>query len=239
MIIYYFCFDLNLNINFNLIDFILSMADNKDLNTNNNISVGANATVNINNPKFSFSISDRSINTVAAALSSGAGATAGLKVVQYIGGTPASKLAVGLATMVAVQAGTAGLSKNLNSNNQSKNNVSKLVCNFISNENNNGNNVLNDYPLNLINDIDQLLYGSLLFLIIIFNIYLANSLLNINYIKYIPSNKFGKLLLIVLNRYINLLSKSKKLLLIFCYLMLFISIILAKVFIYIIINHFS
>jgi hypothetical protein len=199
LIIFFFCFNLTLfDINYNDINnFILNMVDKKD------IEVGTNSTVNVNNPKFSATIGDRGINNIAAALSSAGGATVGLKTAQYVGGTPTTKLAVGLATMGVVQASTSVMSKILNKNN-SNNTVNKFVANLVYPKNNNTDNVLDNYPLNLITDINLLLYSALLFLIVIFNIYLANYLSTINYNKYIPNNKLGKLLNILISRYINL-----------------------------------
>lgn len=70
-------------------------------------------------------VSEKSINTIAAALSSAGGATAGFKVAQYVGGPPSVKIMAGLGTMAIVQATTVITARVLNNNN---NNVSK---NFI------------------------------------------------------------------------------------------------------------
>ena len=234
--IFSFCFDLRLlDVNPDN-DFIMSMADkDKAIST----SIGTNSTVSVNNPKFGVTIGDRGINNIAAALSATGGATVGLKTAQYIGGTPATKLAVGLATMAVVQAGTSIMSKVLNNNYNNNNLTNKFIANYISNGNSNDNNILNNYPLNLISDIDLLLYGALLFLIVILNIKLANYVLRIDYNKYLPNNKLGKILNILINRYIGLWGKSYKYLLIFSYTMLFISIILSKICLYIITNYYS
>jgi hypothetical protein len=137
-------------------DIIKNMAVNSSSDVNNNI--GTNSTVNINNPKFKATIGDRGINNIAAALSSAGGATAGLKVAQHIGGTPSTKLAVGLATMTVVQAGTSIMSKILNNNTSvMSNTVNKLISNIAS-SNTNNENVINNYPLNLLEDVNLLLY---------------------------------------------------------------------------------
>ena len=53
------------------------------------ISVGTDATIDINNPNINTSVSKEGINSMAAALFSAGGATAGLKVAQYVSGSPA------------------------------------------------------------------------------------------------------------------------------------------------------
>jgi hypothetical protein len=74
----------------------------------------------------------------------------------------------------------------------------------MKNNNNISNNILNDYPLNLLEDVNLLLYAALLFLIVISNIYLANYLYKKEYKKYLPDNKIGNILDKIINRYITL-----------------------------------
>ena len=221
-----------------IFDISLSMADK---NNGVNASVGTNATVNINNPTFTGTISERGINNIAAALSSAGGATAGLKTAQYVGGTPTTKLAVGLGTMIVVQATTGIMAKVLNRNNGYDTNGkgSNLVHNLIDSANNHSNNILNDYPLNLLIEVNLLLYAAILFLFVFFNIYLANYLSKINYSKYIPRGKIGNVLNTVITRYITVWNKSKGFLLVLSWILLFVSIILAKLCIHIIINHYN
>ncbi len=78
---------------------------------NHTINVGSNATVNVNNPNLNASISKQGINSIAAALSSAGGATAGFKVAQHFAGSPGSKIVLAVATMAAVQASTVGMSR--------------------------------------------------------------------------------------------------------------------------------
>jgi hypothetical protein len=69
--------------------------------------------------------------------------------------------------MMVVQATTAVMSKILNQNKGSNivnGKSNNLVSHFISNDNNNSN-MLNDYPLNLLVEVD-LLYAALLFLFV-------------------------------------------------------------------------
>ena len=227
-------FDFNFT---DIFDISLNMANEGD---GFNANVGTNATVNINNPNINGKFSKEGINNIAAAISSAGGATAGLKTAQYIGGTPTTKLAVGLGTMIIVQATTAGMSKVLNSNKGNNNigNKSNHLVNYLV-SNNDKTNTLNDYPLNLLIEVNLLLYAAMLFLFVFFNIYLANLLTQIDYSKYLPKNNTGNLLNKLINRYINIWNKSKEFLLIFSWILLFISIVVSKLFIYIIINYYN
>ena len=112
-----------------------------------------------------------------------------------------------------------------------------LIC--LTSDNNNIVNNLNDYPLNLLFDINILLYGALLFLYIILNIYISKYILSLNYNKFIPNNNFGKILSFLLNRYLKIWSKVGNFLLIFSYIMLFIAIFVSKIALYIIINYYN
>lgn len=157
------------------------------------------ATVNINNGKLSVSL-DRKV----AAISSSAGAGAGIQVAKYVAGPPVVKIAAGVTTAAAVQLTTTLMSKVLDTNN----NVSKLVANLL--ETSHGNNVLNDYPLNLLVEINGLIICALVFLYIIFNIYITKYIISAkpNLVKYIPASiqnhKIGKYLDLLLNKYLNL-----------------------------------
>ena len=55
---------------------------------------------------------------------------------------------------------------------------------------------------------------ALLFLLVILNVFIAQYITKIDYNKYIPNNKIGKIFKLFINRYINLWSKSVQLLLI-------------------------
>ena len=96
------------------------------------------------------------------------------------------------------------MSKVLDTNN----NVSKLVANLL--ETSHGNNVLNDYPLNLLVEINGLIICALVFLYIIFNIYITKYIISAkpDLVKYIPASiqnhKIGKYLDLLLNKYLNL-----------------------------------
>ena len=229
-----------LDINFkDIFDISLNIADNSD---GVNANIGTNATVNINNPHISGKFSKEGINNIAAAISSAGGATAGLKTAQYVGGTPGTKLAIGLGTMMFVQFTTAGMSKVLNHNkgNNINGKGNNLVNNFINNSDNiDSSNILNDYPLNLLIEVNSLLYVAILFMFVFFNIYLSNYLIKINYSKYIPKNNIGNLLNIFINRYISIWNKSKEYLLIISWILLFMTILVTKFFIYTIINFYT
>lgn len=236
---YLFDFDF-LDMTFNLVDDNVT-GSNSGSAESVNANIGTNSTINVNNPKTSVSISDRGINNIAAAVSSAGGATVGLKVAKHVGGAPASKLAVGLGTMAVIQLGTGIMSKVLNNNQKGGKNVNNFISYFsIFNKDNitDINNILNDYPLNLLVDINNGFYAALLFLSVIFNIYLGRYLLNKNYSNYISNNYFGNILKKILDRYINIWTKTSKNLLIYCYCMLLFSIILCKVAFFIILNYY-
>jgi hypothetical protein len=66
------------------------------------------------------------------------------------------------------------------------------------------NNILKDYPLNLLFEINTLLYAALLFLFIILNIYIGKYISNLNYKKILPENKLGKILYFLINHYLRI-----------------------------------
>jgi translation initiation factor 2 alpha subunit (eIF-2alpha) len=65
------------------------------------LDISNNVTININTPIIN--LSGQGINNIAAALSSVEGTTVGLKVAQYYGGTPGTKIIIGLITILIVQ----------------------------------------------------------------------------------------------------------------------------------------
>ena len=153
-----------------------------------------------------------------------------------------TKLAVGLAAMMTVQATTAGMSKILNHNvgkNKGNNSGNNLVNHFVNNNNNNNSNILDDYPLNLLVEVNLLLYAAILFLFVFFNIYLSNYLTQVNYSKYLPNNRIGNFFYIFINRYIKIWKKSREFLLILSWIFLFISIVISKLYIFIILNFYK
>lgn len=176
----------------------------------NNNTVKADGTVNITQPNLSVNIPSSSLNNLAAAASLAGGGTLALKVAQQIPGGPGVKVAAGAATWLTSQALTVGVGKLLNSNNSNNNNNN---LNIISNLNDNRV-ALNDFPLNLLPEINQLATAELMFLFIILNIFIVKYITSLDYNKYIPNNKVGNILKFFINRYIILWSKSVKVLLI-------------------------
>ena len=71
----------------------------------------------------------------------------------------------------------------------------------------------NNFPLNLLPEINQLVTAELIFLFVILNVFIAQYITKIDYNKYIPDNKLGNILKVFINRYINIWSKSVQLLL--------------------------
>ena len=103
------------------------------------------------------------------------------------------------------------MTKVIGSNSNNSGNSKFLACEFIPSST--GGNILNDYPLNLLIDMNSLLICALLFLYIILNIYITKYIISKDFVKYIPASiqnhKIGKLFLLGLNKYLNLWSKSR------------------------------
>ena len=95
----------------------------------------------------------------------------------------------------------------------------------------------NEFPLNLLPEINQLATAELMFLFIILNIFIVKYITSLDYNKYIPNNKIGNILQFFINRYIMLWSKSVKLLLIISWIGLFICVIASKIFLYYVLNN--
>jgi hypothetical protein len=142
----------------------------------------------------------------------GAGVSAGIQAAKYAGGSPVTKLAAAGLAVGAVQLGTVGMSKVLRSTG-TNDSSSKLVANFDvvgSFDGGGGSSVLNDYPLNLLVEVNGLLICALAFLYIILNIYISKYIISAkpDFIKYIPASlknhKIGKFLGFLLNKYLNL-----------------------------------
>lgn len=74
--------------------------------------------------------------------------------------------------------------------------------------------MFNDFPLNLLPEINQLATAELMFLFIILNIFIVKYITSLDYNKYIPKNKAGNIFKIIISRYIILWSNSVKVLLI-------------------------
>jgi hypothetical protein len=130
------------------------------------------------------------------------------------------------------------VSKILNSN-DSSNNTKKLTNWFYNSSNSNDLNTIsnlnerfNDFPLNLLPEINQLATAELMFLFIILNIFIVKYITSLDYNKHIPNNNIGTMLKILMNRYIVLWSKSAKLLLIVSWIGLFICVIGSKIFLF-------
>jgi hypothetical protein len=200
LFIFYFLFDFELDFK-NFCNIISNL--NSYSYSGRNIIEGSGATVNISNPKLSTSFSKEGINSIAAALSYAGGATIGFKVAQYVGGSPLVKVVASLGTMAVVQGTTAIMCRVLNNSSNSFRGIRhNFVC--ILTSENDGISNLNDYPLNLLFDINILLYGALLFMYIILNINISRYLLSLNYNKFIPKNSFGNMLSFLINRYLKL-----------------------------------
>ncbi len=245
-------FDINLFIldkSFFDMDFYNLMSDSNN-NAGIDKSINANGTVNVNNPNINISIPASSLNNFAAAASVSGGGALALKVAQQSPGGPGVKAVAGAATWVAIQAATAGMAQILNANNSSGSNSSKKLIEslyVLSNDtteslNNNLNNTsvisesINEFPLSLIPEINQLATAELMFLLIILNIFIVKYITTLDFNKYIPNNKVGNIFKKIINRYILLWSKSVNFMLIVSWSGLFFCVIFSKIFLYYVLN---
>jgi len=214
-----------------------------EVNVNKDSVNVAEGSVNVNTPNINLSIPMPAINKMVAAGSTMGAVTAGIKVAKNFGGTPATKIGLGLGTMAVAHTATYMMSNIYNcsassdkSNNDS-NNTNNYISNIIDSNSDLPVNILNEFPFNNLPHVDTLIDVEILLLSIFFNIFIASKLMNINYSKYIPNNKFGKLLNIIINRYISIWSKTSQFILIYTWILLFICVILTKISLYYIINN--
>jgi hypothetical protein len=198
------------------------MADASDGNTDHTNStintantVNADATVNINHPKLNVSFPATALNNLAAAASVAGGGGLALKVMQQVPGGPGVKAVAGVATMVTAQALTIGVGKILNKNDTPSNTKNLLEFynsnTYVLERSNDKLNIItnyseqfNNFPLNLIPEINQLVTAELMFLFIILNIFIVKYINTIEFSKYITRyapNKVGYLLIMLINRY--------------------------------------
>ena len=204
-----------------------------NISDDNKINMGQNATVNVQASGGVVEIKVDHVAKAAAAISMAGGATAGLQVAKYIGGPPAVKVAAGIATTVTVQAGTAIMSKILSTD---KNDKTNLVAHLIASNKNT--NILEDYPLNLLTDMNTLIICGLVFLYIIFNVYISKYIISKDVVRYIPkNNKVTRFICFWLDKYLNLWSKNSNYFLIFCYIMLLFIMLMSKLVLYIILTY--
>ena len=217
---------------------------------NNNVNVNTDATVNVNHPRFNISIPGPVLSNTAAAISFAGGMGAAIKAAQHMPGGPGVKALAGVGTLLTTQAITVGVAKILNSsnssnnNNNNNNNTNNLINWFDGLSNNNNSNIINnlndkfnDFPLNLLPEINQLATAELMFLLIILNIFIAKYITSLDYNKYLPNNKLGDILKKIINRYVILWSKSVNILLIISWSGLFICVISSKIFLYYVLNN--
>jgi hypothetical protein len=110
---------------------------------------------------------------------------------------------------LGVQSGTAVMGKVLNSFSTTNNKTQNFLdlANTIIDNNNNLDTIIDkfqDFPLNLLSDVNQLVTAELLFLSVILNVFIAQYITKIDFNKYISDNRIGKILKMFINRYINI-----------------------------------
>jgi hypothetical protein len=215
------------------VDLFKAMSDSGSGVNNNTVKV--DVILNINHLNLNVSVPNSSLNNLAAAVSVAGGGTLA-KVAQQGPEGPDVKVVLAGTNWMASQALTVGVCI-LNSNNSSNNNTNNNINWFDGLSNNNLNDKFNDFPLNLLPEINQLVTAELMFLFIILNIFVVKYIITVDYNKYIANNKVGNILKYFINRYIMLWSKSVKFLLIVSWSGLFFCVIFSKIFLYYILNN--
>ena len=82
---------------------------------------------------------------------------------------------------------------------------SNVLNNFISSNIDKVNNYnFDEFPLNLLPDINTLIILEIIFAMSIINVFIVSKLIQLDLIKYLPNNHLGKTLKFMLNRYINI-----------------------------------
>lgn len=255
-------YDLNLDL-FNLMNDENNQTDKNIPSTNINNKVETEvgkAEITVNHPRFNLKSSVKDISTMSAAASSAGGAAVALKAAQQAPLSPPGKLALGIGIYSGIQLGTVLTAKGLQKNNSETvkgDSSTKNLIQDLTNNNkdsdlknlSNDNFIVNifkdsrldekftDFPLNCLSELYGLVNLELLFLLIIFNTIIANYLINIDFKKYMPDNKFFRFLNYFIQRYIKLWSNSKKYILIISWIMIFYCVILSKLGFYFIINN--
>lgn len=202
-------------------------------------------TINVHNPDISIKRENlkSGLNKIAAGLSSAGGAATGIKAAQMVGGSPTVKVLVGVWTYAGVQAGTVIMSKILNFqtevNAQNSSNINKIISDSVSSNSDNNLNIDN-YPLNMLTDLDTLINVEILFLYIIFILFFSKFLKNINFNKYISNkSRLGGILLYLIERYLSGLDKSREILIIYSWVMIFFCTLVSKIAMFFILSSFN
>lgn len=209
--------------------------NNNPASNNNAASNNTGLTNNsFNNSRVNVTIPTRGIQTVAAVGSSAAGVGLALKAMHQMPGSPGVKAAAGVGTMLIVQTGSYIMSKALSSSNKSDSNTKDYIMNLVANDS--GDNIFSKFPFNIFPEIDMLIYCQFLFLTIQLNLFIGSKLASIDYSKYIPNNKLGKLINWFLTRYINIWTKSYKTLMIYSWFMILFTNLMLKICLYFITN---
>jgi hypothetical protein len=192
---------------------------NEDKSVNNTVGNITDNAVNINHPNFNLSLDQGVCRTLTSIGSTAAGISAGVKLAQQFP-TPAGKLlAVGSTTALAHVATIIG--KKVLDTSSSSSNSKNYICNHISKNveeynintelTNNVKNKISfeEYPMNLLPDVLTLINLEVLGMFLFLNTFLSSKLRESQFIyKYIPDNKFGKIIEILIKRYIKIWATS-------------------------------
>jgi hypothetical protein len=224
-----------------------NLGGNTNISANNTTSVKDN-NVNINTPNINVSISQNSVQRLATTVTTAAGLKAGVRLAQSMPTVP-GKAAALVGTTALAQVMNITATKINNSINSSKtqtggNNNTGSTSNYLQNNNFLGGssdhkhyheiNKNQEFPMNLLPDLETYTSLELMFLFFILNSALSTYLVNkkINFSKYIPSRisnkKIGKFIEYALERYIKIWYSSNVFVFILSWICLLICILVSK-----------
>jgi hypothetical protein len=199
-------------------------------------------TLNINTPHINVSASQGAIQRLVAAGSTAAGLSAGVKLAQSFPTAPGKAAAlvgsVALAHAAPITATKIGNVVNPTNSPTGGNNNTSGTNNYIQNnnllENPHNTSVDPEFPMNLLPDLDTYANLELIFLFFILNAALSTFLINknIDFTKYIPKNKIGKLIEFLLARYIKIWYTSNVFIFSLSWVCLFICVFISKICLY-------
>lgn len=188
--------------NITIVDYSLHFNGEIFMSDNNNkpvVDLSGSNTVNINTPQINISIDNKTANRIIAVGTSALSAGTAFRAMRTVGGSPAIKAATGVAAYGITAVGANIIAKQLNKND--KDYKKNLIENL---DETNLNYSLEEYPLNLLFDLNNLISLEFLCLSILVNIFIVDYISKLDFIKFIPNNKFGEIIKKIIKNYINI-----------------------------------
>ena len=186
------------------------------------------STVNLNTPSFNLPVSTEALHNIAGTLSGTGAIKIGLEAAKHFGGSPATKLVAGGIAAAAAMGSSAFMAKTFNNIHDQVNNAANKYLPDISLPYDLALSKFTSFPLNLLVEMDFLASVALASLFLMFNVFVVNRIITIDFTKYIPDNKFGRIFSYFIQRYIRLWSASQQFILILSWVSLLICIATIK-----------